>query len=66
MKPSSSIDNMAETDNMILQKEQAKRLLTAIYEDDAIFVKELLKGASEEDIEKYFEEFPEYRELYYK
>ncbi len=66
MKPSSNVDNKPESDDMILKKEQAARLLAAIYEDDSVFVKELLKGASEEDIEKYFEEFPEYREPYYK
>lgn len=36
--------------------ERFKRLLT----DDEIFLRDILDGASEEEIERYFAEFPEY------
>lgn len=36
--------------------ERFRRFLT----DDEFFVKDILEGASEEEIERYFAEFPEY------
>lgn len=38
-----------------------EKILEFVLSDDADFVREILKGATEEDIEAYFEEFPEYR-----
>lgn len=38
-----------------------EKILEFVLKDDADFVREILDGATEEDIEAYFEEFPEYR-----
>lgn len=38
-----------------------EKILEFVLGDDADFVREILEGATVEDIEAYFEEFPEYR-----
>lgn len=38
-----------------------EKVLGRIFEDDEVFVGKILTGATEEEKDRYFEEFPEYR-----
>ena len=39
-----------------------EKVMERIFEDDEVFVKKLLSGATEEEKDAYFAEFPEYEQ----
>ena len=41
-----------------------KKVMERIFEDDEVFVEKILADASEEEKDRYFEEFPEYRKYW--
>ena len=40
------------------------KVLERIFEDDEVFVRKILAGATEEEKDRYFDEFPEYRKYW--